>query len=445
MYLKILFIERNLMEEQGKISFSSAVLMSMSVMIGVGIYFLPQMMAENAGCFSFVGWIGSALLACPIVWNVAMAARMFPGSGGFYNYCSQGINESFGFIALWSYCMGFTMVAATQAMALKDVLCTRFGLIFFSEHPVVYNLIFVILLSFLNLLGIELISKIQDAGTILKLLPLFSIILIFAFYWNPNLVFKTSDLYNVGSTVPATMFGFFGFEACCSISHKIKGGSHRAAEAIMIAFLTTVALYVFFHLGIIHIMGCDNLVSQGVSAFPKFLGIKSTAVVSALCYGIGAAFVLTFLNTACGVLLSVITSLFGLAERNLTFFPSFFSKTSSNGSPFMLVFLIGFVDFLILTFIPYKDVLVALSVNLVVIAYVLTQFAVLFRNIKLKASAGTMIITTLGVASSFAFLYFAISGLGNNCCERAMYFGLVIALLAFGFVMFKFQKSRQAY
>ena len=110
------------MTKEGKISFWAAVLMNMNIMIGVGIYFLPQMMAKTAGNFSFLGWVLSSILVFPVIWNVALASRMFPGEGGFFRYCKSGLGETVGFVAIWTYLLGFISVIATQVVVLRKLL-----------------------------------------------------------------------------------------------------------------------------------------------------------------------------------------------------------------------------------------------------------------------------------------------------------------------------------
>ncbi len=136
--------------KQEKISFLAAVLMSINIIVGVGIYFGPQIMAEKAGSLSFLGWGLSALLLFPVIWCIALAAKMFPGEGGFFIYCKQGLGEVFGFIAAWAYLLGFLSTAATQSTVLKEVLYKNIGFSFVVEYPILYNILFISVVALLN-------------------------------------------------------------------------------------------------------------------------------------------------------------------------------------------------------------------------------------------------------------------------------------------------------
>ena len=62
------------MEEKGKISLFAAVLISMNIMIGAGIFMNPQPMAIIGGTFSFLGWVFAAGLLFPVIWGVDRAS-----------------------------------------------------------------------------------------------------------------------------------------------------------------------------------------------------------------------------------------------------------------------------------------------------------------------------------------------------------------------------------
>src|SRR3989338_2739697 len=124
------------MSETGKISFWTAVLMSINIIVGGGIFAGPQSMAAIAGNLSFSAWFLAAVLVFPIVWGVSRAAYLFPGAGGFYNYCKTGIGPDFGFLAQSAFLLGYIM-GTTSAMTflLRSALATRLGFSFAAEHP----------------------------------------------------------------------------------------------------------------------------------------------------------------------------------------------------------------------------------------------------------------------------------------------------------------------
>jgi amino acid transporter len=303
------------MEERGQISFFAAVLLAMNIMIGAGIYVLPQNLAVTANSFGFLSWILAATLLFPVIWGVAQASKIFPGEGGFYNYCKCGIGPKAGFFANWAYLLGYLGTAAAITGFIRLHISTQFGLAILEQHAVLFNFLLIALVTLLNLASVEMISKIQGGATILKLTPLFFVLIIFVFYLKPSMEFNYDYLPNLPFAIPLALFAFWGFESCCGIGHMIKGGASQVPKVMFTAFFAVTAIYTLFHFGIIHIMGIENLKLFGAAAFPRFLGFGESATYL-INLGISCAILLSLANTLYGISLLNITNLFTLADKN---------------------------------------------------------------------------------------------------------------------------------
>lgn len=428
------------MEERGKISLFAAVLISMNIMIGAGIFMNPQPMTVIGGCFGFMGWVFAATLLFPIIWGVARASQVFPGQGGFYNYCKQGINETAGFFASWAYLVGYLGTASTLALFIKGNLVTQFGLIGINEYSILFNLLLLGIISLLNLLSITLISKIQGGTTIIKLTPLFFVIIIFAFYLGGATVdYNPSSLPALPLTLPFALFGFWGFESCCVIGHLIKGGQSQVFKAVYIAFFTVAAMYALFHFGVMNIMGVENLKNLGVSAFPKFLGFSPvvTTIIEAV---VAYAILLSALNALYGVSLSNITNMTNFAEQGILPYSNKLTKTNRFGRPVPTIFLHGLIVFVLITLIPKIEIWASLTGLGIMTAYALTQIAVFLYDFK-NACFGSLFITILGFSSLAVAGYFTWIGLGPDQFTRFIYVSPILIGLVLGYAMYKLTKT----
>lgn len=428
------------MEERGKISLFAAVLISMNIMIGAGIFMNPQPMTVIGGCFGFMGWIFAATLLFPIIWGVARASQIFPGQGGFYCYCKQGINETAGFFASWAYLIGYLGTASTLALFVKYNLVTQFGLVGISQYSIVFNFLLLLVISLLNLLSLSLISKIQSGTTILKLSPLFFVIIIFAFYLGGTVSYNPSSLPALPLTLPFALFGFWGFESCCVIGHLIKGGQSQVFKAVYIAFFTVAGIYALFHFGVMNIMGVENLKTLGVSAFPKFLGF-SPAVTGVIETLVAYAILLSVLNALYGVSLSNITNMTNFADQGILPYSKYLTKTNRFGRPIPTVFLHGLIVFALISLIPHVEIWASLTGLGVMTAYALTQVAVFLYDFK-NAHFGSLFITILGFSSLAVAGYFTWMGLGADQITRVLYASPILIGLALGYAMYKLTKSR---
>jgi amino acid transporter len=372
----------------------------------------------------------------PIIWTVAQAARVFPGEGGFYNYCKSGINETAGFIANWAYLLGYIGTASTITTIIRDKLIDQFGISFIAQHPMIFLISFITIISLLNLVSVKIISRIQSTATILKLFPLFFILFVIVFYWNPSFNYRTISILSIGSSIPFAIFGFWGFESCCSISHLIKGGPTQASKVILLAFAVSAGLYTLFHLGVMHIMGLENLRTLGAGSFPAFMGLQPI-YTKALIAAISAAIMLSFINTTYGASFTNITNISVMARKGFLFGSNFLSKTIGINIPINAVLIHAICIITLITFIPNTVILGAITNFGVMTAFLLTLIAVLRYNFSNKNYIA-LLITLLSFISLFILLYFTwTTQMGPDNVTRTLYATPILVGIPLGLIMYK--------
>ena len=431
------------MPESHKISFAAAVLMNINIIVGCGIYIYPQLMAQQAGGISFLGWILAGLLLLPIVLTIALAARIFPGEGGFYNYCKTALGEKAGFIANWAYLLGYMGTVATITSVVRDRLISPIGLTFVKDYPIVFYLGFILAISLLNTINIGLISKIQSAITMLKLLPLIIMLGMIYFYWNPSFNYEVAKAGDLWGTLPLALFAFLGFESCCNISHYIRGGSTVAFKVILIAFSVSTLLYAVFHLGILHIMGSQALASQGVQAFPLFMGFSSN-VADIVAVILLVDMMLSFINTSYGASLNNITNINILAKCGLLFNSKFLAKLNKNGMPAHAAFVHGMMIIALVLFAPSTITLTAITNLGVCVAFFLTLLAVFVQSLHKKQYV-SLAVASIGFVSLGILLYLTwITKLGDNNLDRILYATPLIIGIPAGYLMYRRAKRKTA-
>jgi amino acid transporter len=429
------------MSEQGRISFWAAVLMSINIIVGGGIFAGPQTIATAVGSMGFAVWLLVGLLLFPVVWSIAQAARLYPGAGGFYNYCAQGINPTFGFIAQWAYLLGYMGTAMSMVILLRTNFINRLGFSMVQEHPLLFNAAVILFFSLLNLLSISVISRIQSSVTLLKLLPLIFVISAFGWYWNPSITYSLGDLGNVGAALPAAIFGFWGFEACCSLGHLLKDGPQSVGKVMLVAFFITAALYSFFQLGLTNIMGVAGLSGQAPTAVASFMGL-SPFMTSLVAIAIIGSILISYANSFFGVSLSNITNIFGLAEKNMLIGQSMLTKVNAIGRPTFAALVHGLAIFGLLIFITDIDISFSFTCLGVGTAFVLTLIALFISYLKQKNSLQLLI--TLLAFGSFGFLmYYCWMGMGSDTVARLTNASPLILGTLLGLVMYKIQQCKQ--
>lgn len=422
-----------------KISLPAAILMSINIMIGAGIFFGPQIMATYAGSLSFLGWPLVALFLSPIIINVAAAARLFPGEGGFYNYCRSSLGEAGAFLATWSFLLGYLGAAGAQLTVTREAFITSFGWEWAAAYPFLFNITALVLLALLNLLSVALISKVQSGFTLLKLVPLFFVIALLLFYYNPAIQFFASNAWGLGLTVPVGIFAYNGWESCCTIGHLIEGGSQRVPVVIFTAFTIVVTLYTLFHLSIIHIMGVENLIAHGASAFPLFLG-ASDQTVFLIKTAIAYAFLISYVNALYGVSMANITTLQSLAQKELIPGAQMFNVINNNGRPTNIIALYAFLSLILVSVFPSKIILVGFTGMGMVTTFILTLFS-LARAYITRNEHTKLITVFFGFVSCSVLFYFSFLSIGSCFGERIANALPILICYCIGIALYKIQSS----
>lgn len=431
----------NFMQEQGKISFVAAVLMSINIIVGAGIFAGPKSMALVTGNASFLGWVIAGILMFPIIWCVAQASTLFPGGSGFYHYCATGINKTGGFIAQWLYLLGYIGTAGTLVSALRNGF-VEVGFTSAGYYPIIFNGIVIFFFAFLNLMSISVISRIQSSATLLKMLPLLFVVTTFVFYWNPELLGSmTINFTALTNTIPFAIFGYWGFEACCSLGNFLEEGPESVGKVIFTAFFITMILYMFFHFGIIHIMGAEALASQGGAAFPYFMNL-SPLLTRALVISISGSILLSFANSIFGVSLTNITNIYDLARNKMIGGQAMLMRVNSIQRPTFVPFLHALIVFVLLAFISSLKVWFALTNLGICCAFVLLLVALFLTYLKRKNYVHVA-ITCLGFASCSILIYFNWIGIASDTASRLLYASPLIGGLVLGLLMFKMQQLKQ--
>ena len=429
--------------EEHKISLWTAILMNINIMVGVGIFFGPPMMAKEAGFASFLGWPLIALIFAPVVLSIASISRIFPGAGSFYNYSKKIINPTAGFISGWTFFLGYTGVTALMTIVLRgivfELLKSNFN---FTMNSALFNAIFVVFVSFLSLVSIKTVARIQNIGTIFKLFPLIFVLGIFAFHWNPSFIIKASDLIKLPAVFPIAVFGFWGFECCCTISHLIKGKKSNASTAILTAFFITMVIYTLFHVGLLHIMGSNNLVVHGSEDVARFLTLPIPALKALLFLSIKIVMVLAFVNSVFSIFTANSATLQTMASEGLFPFSNYLTKVNKYQRPWVAIFTQGALTFIISVLITNQKHLVSLTNLGIIVSYFFTHCALLSIQRREKYFK-QMIITVTAFVSLLMFTYFSWVKMGATNTERLVSLSPLIITFIIGMVMFKIQTSTQ--
>ena len=424
-----------------KISLTTAVLLSMNILIGSGIIVGPGQIAAIAGNASFLAWPIIALLFLPLVLCTAQLSNMFPGCGGFYSYAKEGLNKKAGFVSGWLYIIGYTFAVSVDLLALRKTFIGVGINNFFTQNVLVFNIILITLSLLLNLLSFKTISRFLNSLTITKILPLVILIILLPFIINPTFTVTSTELSLIPYSLSLAIFGFFGFEYCCSLSHLIEDPEKNAPKAIVIGFLITAALYTFFHFGLLNLMGAQNLGTNGAADFANYLSLPVPYLKTFLIFLIPIASILTIFAGMNGMLNANSILLNSMAQENLFVSISpWLAKFNKNERPWTAIFAQCVIILIISTLTTNIDLVAALC-NLGVFLAFIFPFASLLILQKRRKLHTKIALTFIAIITTLGFCVYSWLLLGGNMTERLMHTLPIIGALAFGYVLFLLSKN----
>ncbi|PKB14706.1 amino acid/polyamine/organocation transporter (APC superfamily) [Novosphingobium kunmingense] len=217
-------------------------------MIGSGIYLLPATLAP-LGWNQMLGWlvtIGGAL-ALAVVF-ARLGARV-PLAGGPYAYAQAAFGPLPGFITAWAYWVMTWVGNGAVAVAVVSNLSLLFPVIGgIAGLPALLCLAFIWMLTGINILGVREAGRVQEATTLLKLVPLVALIGLALWLWvtaaprapDPGIAVSGSG---VAAAVGLTFWGFLGLESATVPADKVADARRTVPRATLLGVALTGLVY----------------------------------------------------------------------------------------------------------------------------------------------------------------------------------------------------------
>ena len=409
-----------------KLSLPLAILININVIIGGAFFISSGIIARKTGALAPLYWLLVGAILLPLVASLADLANKYPVAGGIYVYSERLLGSFWGFLSGWGYYIGTAAGNAVLLLAFRGRLAD-IG-IGTGIAPLTFDVLLVLLFSFLNLFNIEFLGRMQVLFTMLKIIP-FMVVLVgaYALFSPENLTgaFNVSGAQLVDS-IPLVLFAYIGVETCCAIGHLIKDGEKNASKAIYTSFGIIIAIYAIMQLCIVGIHGGGD-VNPFLDILPRL-----TTNPSIIYYGnlsIQVAILSSFLGGYYSMFYANNWTLHKMASEDQIHFSGALTQMNKSNAPwgavaFQTVLIIG-----LLALSRSIEDLTTMSDFGIVIAYLLSSlaFVVLQRN------NGKIAIGLLSLASCSYLLYVCSTDLMRAGVQYLLPF---IALLGLGVLSF---------
>jgi APA family basic amino acid/polyamine antiporter len=293
-------------------------------MIGSGIFLVSADITRNVGSAGWLVliWIITGLLTLTAALSYGELSGMFPQAGGQYVYLREAFNRLTGFLFGWSF---FTVIQA-GSIAAVGVAFAKFSAYLFpvlSEKNIIADLSFIkisaaqitsilliVLLTFINTLGVKEGKLIQTGFTLAKIAALLALILFGCFaankgVWDTN--WQTgfdlrkmkehtdtlapyvglAALGAIAGSMVGSLFSSDSWNNVTFIAGEIKKPERNIGRSLFLGTLIVTVIYVATNLVYLGVLPLKEIAFAenervGVAAAVKIFGTRGTYIIAAL-------------------------------------------------------------------------------------------------------------------------------------------------------------------
>ncbi len=245
----------------------NSVAVIVGVVVGIGIFRLPPIVAANSGSalqFIFF-WIAGGVLSLLGALCYAELASSNPDSGGEYHFLSKAFGQPIGFLFSW----GRMTVIQTGSLALVSFILGDYATLIFNFgrfSPAIYAALNVILLTGINISGT---GHSRKAQMVLTSVIVFIIVIISlsALIFIPSakeagFVDESQTGFSGGMAGSAMIFvllTYGGWNEAAYLSGELINVRKNMIRVLVAGIVVITVLYLLINTAYLHVLGLDRL------------------------------------------------------------------------------------------------------------------------------------------------------------------------------------------
>ncbi len=253
------------------IALGDALALIVGLVIGVGIFQTPSIVAGSLGSNSAVllAWFLGGVMSLIGALCYGELATAYPHAGGNYHYFMRAFGPGVAFLFAWARMTVIqTGSIATVAFVFGDYASELLRLGDYS--PSIYAALAVIMLTSLNIIGVEQGKWTQNWLSIAKVLGLLLVIIVGANFIAPSLppvTVPATTQTNWGSAMVFVLFSFGGWNEAAYISAELHNVKRNMVRLLVWSIGIITAIYLLINFAYIHGLGLSAMAkSEAVAA-----------------------------------------------------------------------------------------------------------------------------------------------------------------------------------
>ena len=224
------------------IGLGAVVAISISAMLGSGIFVLPGLAAAKTGPMVWLAYLAAGLGVLPAALSKSELATAMPTSGGTYVYLERAFGPLAGTVSGVGLWLSLLLKSAFALVGFSAYLAV---LVEVPEKPVAIALLLCI--TALNIVGVSIIGKLQKVivGIVLVLLLIMSCYGLSTMEWS-----NFDDGFKKGTSgfIAAAAFvyvSYAGVTKVAAIAEEVKDPGRNLPLGILISWALVMCIYVF--------------------------------------------------------------------------------------------------------------------------------------------------------------------------------------------------------
>lgn len=253
------------------LSVLDAVALIVGIVVGVGIFKTPSLVAANSEGpgFFLLTWVLGGAISFVGALCYAELATAYPHPGGEYHFLTRAFGPKAGFLFAWSRMTVIqTGSIAMLSFVLGDYLSRIFSLGPYSSA--MYGAMSIVMLTAINIIGIREGKTVQNLLTTVKVLGLLCVVIGGFFFSNPYIssaVQPHPANHALGLAMIFVFLTFGGWNEAAYISAELKDVRKGMVHSLVWGIVLITAIYVLINWVYVRILGMDFLGKSDAVAF----------------------------------------------------------------------------------------------------------------------------------------------------------------------------------
>jgi len=212
--------------------------------IGAGIFVLPAVVAASLGPASPLAYLTCAAVMTLVIATFALAGSRVSLTGGLYAYVEVAFGPFVGFLAGVLQWVALVLSVATVASALAASVALVVPAVAGTAGKGAFLALVFGLLAFVNVRGVVPGTRVVEAMTLAKLVPLAALVAIGIWSVEPRHVAPAlAPASDIGTTSLTLIFAFVGVEVALVPSGEVRDPARTVPRALFLALGLVTVVY----------------------------------------------------------------------------------------------------------------------------------------------------------------------------------------------------------